>query len=304
MVIFALALMAAPVAAGKGRQDADSPPVPMAKLLENCDAHKFETVIEVPNGALMKRSRLRLCGTEGQSDADWVRTLMDAVKKTEANSQMPKTVRDQIVTALNGEIARLGISGSSLAGGLPPPRKSSSTPALDGIAALPPLPESKQSAPTAALPAPRMIEPAAPSRDYAALPPMPTTVTAPTHVLPGASALLPALPKPRIQFICFNPGDVGEGPCAEFARDTMLTVRADEDLPSGTSLRFVRNGDARADVELAQLRKGKTQRFALPPEVCSHVSSAALEIRIVRSVPAAGPQGQEVGKDGPYNLRC
>jgi hypothetical protein len=107
-----------------------------------------------------------------------------------------------------------------------------------------------------------------------------------------------------MQFICYNPGDVGEGPCAEFARDTMLTVRADEDLPSGTSLRFVRNGDARADVELAQLRKGKTQQFVLPPEVCSHVSSASLEIRIVRAVKAAGPSGQEVGKDGPYNLRC
>jgi hypothetical protein len=107
-----------------------------------------------------------------------------------------------------------------------------------------------------------------------------------------------------MSFICFNPGDVGEGPCADFARDTMLTIRADEDLPSGTILRFVRNGDARADVELAQLRKGKTQHFALPPEVCSHVSSASLEIRIVRSVSAAGPQGQEVGKDGPYNLRC
>jgi hypothetical protein len=24
----------------------------------------------------------------------------------------------------------------------------------------------------------------------------------------------------------------------------------------------------------------------------------------VRSVPAAGPSGQEVGKDGPYDLRC
>jgi hypothetical protein len=107
-----------------------------------------------------------------------------------------------------------------------------------------------------------------------------------------------------LRFICLTPGEVGEGPCSEFARDTLLTVQADEDLPSGTSLRFVRNGDARADVELAQLRKGKTQRFSLPPEVCSHVSGATLEIRVVRSVLAAGPLGQEVGMDGPYNLRC
>jgi hypothetical protein len=304
MPLLALALLAAPAAAAtKQKSPADSPPPQLQKLLENCDAHKFETIIEVPTGALTKKSRLRLCGTEGQSDADWVRTLEDAVKKTEANAQMPKTVRDQIVAALNGEIARLGVSGSGLTG-LSAPRAASKTPALDGISALPPLPEPKQAEPVAALPPPPMIAPSSPSQEYAALPPLPTTVTAPTHVLPGATALLPALPRPRMQFICYNPGDVGEGPCAEFARDTMLTVRADEDLPSGTSLRFVRNGDARADVELAQLRKGKTQQFVLPPEVCSHVSSASLEIRIVRAVKAAGPSGQEVGKDGPYNLRC
>ena len=107
-----------------------------------------------------------------------------------------------------------------------------------------------------------------------------------------------------MSFVCYTPGDVGEVPCAGFARDTLMTVRADEDLPSGTSLRFVLSGDARGDVELAQLHKGKTQRFALPAEVCSHTGGGTLEIRIVRSVPAAGPSGQEVGKDGPYDLRC
>src|SRR5881409_2409598 len=98
MVILALALMAAPAASAvKEKAQPDSPPPRMAKLLENCDAHKFETMIEAPVDGLMKRSRLRLCGTEGQSDADWARTLKDAVKKTEANAQMPKPVRDQIV---------------------------------------------------------------------------------------------------------------------------------------------------------------------------------------------------------------
>ena len=29
-----------------------------------------------------------------------------------------------------------------------------------------------------------------------------------------------------------------------------------------------------------------------------------LDIRIVRAAPGAGPTGQEVGEDGPYNLRC
>lgn len=294
MLTFALALMAAATQAASD---------PSAKLLESCDAHKFETIIEATVDGQPKRSRLRLCGTEGQTDADWVKTLKDAVAKTEGNQQMPKAVRDQVANALNAEIVRLTLSGSAITK-LPPPRATTKTPTLDGIAALPPLPGPKTAEPTAALPPPRMLPPRSSTPEYASLPPLPTTVTAPTRILAGGSLLLPALPKPKMRFICYTPGDVGDIPCAEFARDTLLTVRADEDLPSGTSLRFVRNGDARADVELAQLRKGKTQRFALPPEVCRHVSGATLEIRIVRAVRAAGPSGQEVGKEGPYNLRC
>jgi hypothetical protein len=301
MLLVALALAAAPVTATNEKTQPDSPPAQMQKLLQNCDAHKFETVIELTVAGQIKHSRVKLCGTEGQSDADWVRTLKDAVMKTEANLQMPPAVREQIVTALNAEISRL--NGGSAA--LPPPRQSSKISALDGLAALPPLPEPKAAETAAALPPPRMIAPKSSSQDYAALPPMPTAPTAPTRVLTGSlGASLPALPKPRMELVCFIPGEAGEGPCTGFTRDTTLTVRADEDLPPGTSLRFVRNGDARADVALAQLRKGKTQRFTLPPEVCAHVVGATLEIRVVRSVPAAGPSGQEVGKDGPYDLRC
>jgi hypothetical protein len=150
-----------------------------------------------------------------------------------------------------------------------------------------------------------MIAPRSSAQDYAALPPLPTGPAAPVRVLAGTvGASLPALPKPRMDFICYTPGETGDVPCSGFTRDTMLTVRADEDLPVGTSLRFVRDGDARADVQLAQLRKGKTQRLALPPQVCSHVVGGSLQIRVVRSVPAAGPLGQEVGEDGPYDLRC
>ena len=243
-----------------------------------------------------------MCGTEGQSDADWVRTLRDAVVKTETNLQMPPAVREQIVTALNAEISRLKNGGAAA---LPSPRQGVRTSALDGLSPLPPLPGPKPAETAGVLPPPRMIAPKSSSRDYAALPPMPTTVTAPTRVLVGGvGASLPALPKPRMQFICFTPGETGDIPCAGFTRDTMLTVRAGEDLPAGTSLRFVRDGDARADVELASLRKGKSQRFALPPQVCSHVVGGSLEIRVVRSIAAAGPLGQEVGSDGPYDLRC
>jgi hypothetical protein len=271
MLLLGLGLIAAdPPPAAK--QDA-APSKQMQTLLQNCDAHKFETIIEVTVNALPKHSRVKLCGTEGQSDADWVGTLKDAVAKTKANPNMPPAVRDQIVTAIDSEIAR-----------------------LNG--------EATASAKPVTLPPPRSAAKAAPVEEYAALPPLPTAPPPPVHLLPGASPSLPLLSRPRMTFVCFTPGEVGDGPCTDFARDTLLTVRADEDLPGGTSLRFVLGGDARADVELAQLRRGKTMRFALPPEVCSHIGGGSLEIRIVRSAPAAGPDGQEVGKDGPYNLRC
>ena len=104
-------------------------------------------------------------------------------------------------------------------------------------------------------------------------------------------------------FTCYAPGEGADGPCTDFSRDTLITVRADEDLPTGTSVRFVRNGSAQADIDLAQLKRGKSMRFALPADVCNHVTNGKLELRIVRTT-AAYSQGQEVGSEGPYDLRC
>ena len=299
MMLLALALAAAPVAA----QEKDAaPPAQMQKLLENCDAHKFETIIEVNAGGQTRHSRVRLCGTEGQSDADWVKTLKDAIVKTSANLQMPAAVREQVVAALKAEIARL--TGGGLAA-LPAPRTGTKTSVLDGLSPLPPLPGATASTPAAALPPPRLITPG-PAPEYAALPPLPTGPAAPVHVLAGgiASASIPLLPEPRMTFSCETPGVTGDGPCTDFTRDTLLTVHAGENLPVGTSLRFVLGGDARADVELAGLRKGATQRFEIPQNVCRHVAGGTLELRIVRANSKAGPDGQEVGKEGPYDLTC
>lgn len=278
MLLVALAVLAAQQSALEAAERAAGKPVASAPsqqartLLENCDAHKFETVIEVPAAdGSTKHSRMKLCGTEGQSDADWLKTLKDAIAKTSANQKMPPAIRSQIVTAINAEVARLEGKATPAAAALPPPRAVQRTPALG---------------------------------EYTALPPLPDKPVPPVHVLAGGSAGLPMLPKPRISFICSTPGEVGEGPCTEFSRDTLLTVLAGEDLPGGTSLRFVRSGEAKADVKLAQLKRGRSMQMPLPLEVCRHAVGGSLEIRIVRSVPDAGAPGQEVGEDGPYNLRC
>jgi len=279
MLLIALALMAAQQSALDAAEKlaakpTDQAPSQQAKsLIENCDAHKFETVLEIPapDGSL-KHSRMRLCGTEGQSNADWVRTLKDAVAKTNANLSMPASVRMQIASAINAEIARVeGKAAPAAVAVLPPPRSVAKKPSPD---------------------------------EYAALPPLPDKPPAPVSVLPGASAAVPFLPKPRLSLICSSPSEMGEGPCTEFARDTLLTVRADEDLPAGTSLRFVRSGEPTGDVELAQLKRGRSMRTPLPSDVCSHVGGGKLEIRILRKLPKAGAGDQEVGDEGPYNLRC
>lgn len=272
MVVLALVMMAA-VAPAPGEA---APASAMQQLVQNCDAHKFETIIDVSVDGKPKQSKVKLCGTEGQSDADWLKTLKDAVLKTEANRQMPAGARKQIVTALNGEIARLGGSPAT---------------ALLDIKTLP--------APS--LPPARNLAPRTTAQpEYTQLPDLPTAPPAPVRVL-GAAAVgvaIPTLPRPQMSFSCYTPGDVGtDGPCFGFARETMLTVRADEDLPSGTALRFVRDGDPRADVEVSPLKRGRTMRMVMPAAVCSHAVGGKLELRIVRA-------GQEVGTEGPYNLRC
>ena len=268
MLLLALGLIGAQAAT------AAAPPAAAQSLLQNCDAHKFETIVETKVDGVPRRSKVKLCGNEGQSDADWIKTLKDASDKAKANTQMQKGMRDQIVAAIEIEIARLSAAaGSKVQGAMPPPRQS-----VKAIA----------------------------STDYAPLPPLPTAPTAPTKVLatgPDGSAIF--LPQPKLSFTCLNPNDIaGDGPCTGFERDTTLTVKAGENLPAGTSIRFMRDGDAKADVQLAQLQRGKSMSFSLPSDVCRHSGGGTLEIRIVRSTKETGPSGQVVGKDGPYNLRC
>lgn len=273
---------AAPAAAGSSAP---------AQLMQNCDAHKFETVVNTIVDGQPHQSKVKLCGKEGQSEAEWIATLKDAVTKLDANQQMAADERNQIIAALSSEIARQEIEGATTLTTL----RASKTTTLDGLSPLPPLPQPSQS-PAASL-VPRQTIPAAPARDYAALPPLPTAPVAPTRVLVGSmSASMPLLPKPRMSLTCFNRGDV-EGPCTGFSRDTLVIVHAGEDLPADTSLRFVRDGDPQADVPLPRVKKGGSMRFAVPGDVCRHVIGGKLELRIVRA-------GQEVGTDGPYDLEC
>jgi hypothetical protein len=149
-----------------------------------------------------------------------------------------------------------------------------------------------------------------PTPAYSQLPPLPSPVSPPvvakTATATATSTVAAAiLTKPRLTFECTTPGELSEGgPCVGFARDTLLTIRAGEAVPGGTSLRFLRRGDVRAEIALGQMRKGQSRRFKLPIELCAGVTGSNIEIQVMRRGPGATGVGQMVDKRGPYQLRC
>lgn len=74
-------------------------------------------------------------------------------------------------------------------------------------------------------------------------------------------------------------------------------IRADEDVAAGTSVRFLRGGDARAELDLGPLKKGVSMREKLPGRVCSGVLRGKVQLQILS-------KGQVVETRGPYALYC
>lgn len=143
--------------------------------------------------------------------------------------------------------------------------------------------ESAAAAPPAAVVA---VEPPAPA------PAPPVAVAAKTP------AVATALKKPKLTIRCLAPGESGAGSsCSSLDRATRLSILADTDLSSGTSLKFLRRGDERARLALAPMRQGETYRSKLPSELCAGVASTKVEIQVLGS-------GQVVDTLGPYSLRC
>jgi len=266
-------------------------PAPTASaepLIADCEAHKFETIVRGTVGGKPRSSKVKICGKIGQTDADWLNTLKDAVDKVSVNEGMSATAKRQVIAALNVEIAKLS---PAVEASPAPPAAISPPPAT--IVALPP---------PAVLPPPRAASPSAGVPvEYSALPPLPAPKPA-ASIGVAAAAGPPPLPAPRMTFRCIATDRLGaEGECDLLERNTLLTVRADEDLPGGTSLRFMRRGDDRGEIDLPALRTGQSRRFSLPPKLCAGVSGSRVQIEVVR---ANGKSGQVVDTHGPYELRC
>lgn len=271
-----LAVQPAPEPSSDAQTDAE------AALIANCAAHKFETTVHTTVAGKPHSSKVKLCGKLGQTDAEWRRTLKDAADKVAANGGMASDVKEQIVSALNIEIVKFE------------PVREINPPQATILA--PPLTAKPPAIVSAPFIGPSLGGPV----EYSVLPPMPAPKPAASAVVAGAS--VPTLPAPRMTFRCLATNTLGvEGPCDLLERDTLLTVRADEDLPGGTSLRFLRRGDDRGEIELPVLRRGQSRRFGLPPRLCAGVAGSRVEIQIVR---AAKGTTQVVDTRGPFELRC
>ena len=268
----------------------EAPRAEMEKLLQDCDAHKFETVVNVMVDGKPHQSKVKLCGTKGQSGAAWVDTLKDAIAKIKANDKMPAETRAQIVAAMDAELQKLGHPDAFAL-------IKDSAPSIKPKAALPP----------ARLDIPVRTATAGSSRpiasDYGSLPPLPAPKPA---AQPGAfTAFTPALPPPRMTIQCGTTDDPNYfTACQSLRVNSLLMIEAEEQLPAGTSLRFMRRGDDRGQVELAQLRSGQKTRIQLPQKVCNGVVRSEVEIEVLRT-PVGGKTGEQVVDSlGPYDLRC
>jgi hypothetical protein len=276
------AAQAAPAAPAPGSKDE------LRELLQDCSAHSFETVVSAVVEGKLKRSKMKLCGTRGQSDSDWIRTLRDSAAKIAANLEMAPPMREEMVKALNREIALRTAAGSTAA----------STAAGGGSGG------DFTLKPRSATPGPGKDSGTA---GYSSLPPLPPPVSVAEATREIASKpYVPPPPvfRPDLRFECFATTGVGEGPCTDFDRYMTIIVTARSAVPPGASLRFVRDGEDQAEIGLGAMRKGQKQRFELPAAVCKGVNGGSLKIETWVVPRAARAQPQLAESEGPYSLRC
>lgn len=285
--------IAAPVAAQPELRSEPAVATPVDEILaQSCSAHKFETKVQftAANGE-RKQSNVRMCGTVGQTDAQWANTLRDAARKVRTNDSMPEEAKQQVIAAITAEVAKLDASVGAIAPvtAFTLPKTTSrqaplSTPVgLEGYSSFQPLPPP--------------------------IPPSTGTITsgsASSGVVASsvAATMLPAIPPPRMTILCGSTTDLRDpGPCTTLEPTTQLQVRADENLPAGLQLRFVRKGDVRGSSNLAAMRQGQTVMLRIPSKLCRGVLRTTAQIEIVKVGGASGA-GQLLDKRGPFDLRC
>lgn len=260
------------------------------QVLQDCNAHKFDTVVTAEVDGKMQSKRVRLCGQVGQSDSDWVRTLEDSVTKIEASDAIAKPMRDAMATSLKVEVIRL---------------RSTSVPAgAIATAPAPPLERAENSGDFTLKP--RAVRPTGSSDGlavYNGLPPLPDPVAVKAA---GSAAYVPPPPivRPKLDVQCFGNGAIAGGPCYDLDRHGLVVVRARDTVGPGVNLHFILKGEDRGQVALSGMKKGQRLNFRLPDRVCRGTVGGRLELRVMVA-PAGGKYApQRAETVGPVVLRC
>lgn len=269
-LLFAALLLAAPATAQDQAKPAADPLAPIAapppakdedvaRKVAECSGEKFVFAW----GAGSSPTKVTLCSDKGASHEEVVRMLEEGAAKLERATGIPEDRRVVLVQQIRGKIAELEKVRSAKA----------------------PLPAGPAPAQSAAIPGVTPLKPI----------PRPT---GPASSRPGLASSPLLLPKPKLSFECYTPGDIGiGGPCTAVNRDTRLTVRAGEAIPAATSLRFTRRGEFRTQVQIGPMRKGQSRRLLMPREVCGGVVETEIQIQVARGDYA-------VDTRGPYLMRC
>jgi hypothetical protein len=241
-----------------------------------CDGQLF--VFEA--GPPLHVAKVTLCSKKGATPGELVKMFESAASALAENLHMAPEKRSSLIAQMHAKADEVRNEKSAEAAGT-----------IGGASGMPALAPLRPTAPVDRAP------------EYAVLPPLPAPKALPATST-AAVASAPALSRPQLTVECFNPADLaGPAPCDSLERETVLTVHARDAVPAGTSLRFIRRGNVRAEIELAQLGRGKSAQFTLPRPVCAGVVESKVEIQIVRRAKGSDA-GQVVESMGPYFLRC
>lgn len=244
-----------------GPATANVRPEDAARKVIQCEGEKFVFAW----GAGSNPTRVTLCSKKCASREETMAMLEEAAAKLEQSTSISEDRRVALVQQIRGKIAE--IKGEEA------PEPVTSAPLAAGPVTVPGVTSLKPLVPTPVVP------PALPAASAA-----------------SSSVLL--LPKPKLSFECYTPGDIGVGgPCVALNRETRLTVKAGEPIPAATSLRFIRNRDFKAEIAIGPMRKGQSKRLMIPRQVCGGVVDTEIEVQIARG-------NHVVDTRGPYLMRC
>ena len=251
-------------------------------ILSQCSDRRFETSAEGMIDGEMKRRRITLCAAPGDSDGQWIVKLENAVAWVKAQAGLSDPVKGKLVADLQAKISEVKSIRPLRA--LP----SSGLRAEDAlVATVPPMPP----------PLP------GPSNSLSIALPL-VTRPPPAPALRRVGAIQTQVSKPRISISCPPPAEPSiAAPCFDLAADTALVVRAEENVKTKLSLRFIRDGDLRGSIALGMMRRGQIVRIRLPARVCAGVVRGRVEIQTIVTDPASGAQ-QVADTQGPFRLHC